>query len=88
MRGILKSIMPTKHERDMKALWPIVNTINEAYNKIEKLSNDELRTKTLEFRKLISDTIESEERELNELKTRIDEELDMSIDQKEKYFIR
>ena len=34
MRGILKSIMPTKHERDMKALWPIVNTINEAYNKI------------------------------------------------------
>ena len=86
MRGILKSIMPTKHERDMKALWPIVNTINEAYNKIEKLSNDELRTKTLEFRKLISDTIESEERELNELKTRIDEELDMSIDQKEKIF--
>ena len=86
MRGILKSIMPTKHERDMKALWPIVNTINEAYNKIEKLSNDELRNKTLEFRKLISDTIESEERELNELKTRIDEELDMSIDQKEKIF--
>ncbi|HQJ58788.1 MAG TPA: preprotein translocase subunit SecA, partial [Bacteroidales bacterium] len=78
--------MPTKHERDMKALWPIVNTINEAYNKIEKLSNDELRNKTLEFRKLISDTIESEERELNELKTRIDEELDMSIDQKEKIF--
>ncbi|HNW21409.1 MAG TPA: preprotein translocase subunit SecA, partial [Bacteroidales bacterium] len=78
--------MPTKHERDMKALWPIVNTINEAYNKIKKLSNDELRTKTLEFRKLISDTIESEERELNELKTRIDEELDMSIDQKEKIF--
>jgi preprotein translocase subunit SecA len=86
MRGILKNIMPTKHERDMKALWPIVNSINEAYNKIEKLSNDELRSKTLEFRKLISDTIESEEKELNELKTRIDEELDMSIDQKEKIF--
>ena len=86
MRGILKSIMPTKHERDMKALWPIVNSINEAYKKIEKLSNDELRSKTLEFKKLISDTIESEEKELNELKTLIDEELDMSIDQKEKIF--
>lgn len=51
MRGILKKIMPTKHERDMKALWPIVDEINEAYKSVEKLSNDELRNKTYEFKK-------------------------------------
>lgn len=68
MRGILKKIMPTKHERDMKALWPIVDEINEAYKSVEKLSNDELRNKTYEFKKIISETIEKEEKELNELK--------------------
>ena len=86
MRGILKKIMPTKHERDMKALWPIVDEINEAYKSVEKLSNDELRNKTYEFKKIISETIEKEEKELNELKTRLDEDLEMSIDQKEKIF--
>src|SRR5690606_2101296 len=53
---------------------------------VEKLSNDELRNKTYEFKKIISETIEKEEKELNELKTRLDEDLEMSIDQKEKIF--
>jgi preprotein translocase subunit SecA len=46
----LGKIFGTKHERAAKALWPIVARINEIEEEYQKLSDDELRAKTDEFR--------------------------------------
>ncbi len=46
----LKKLLGTSHEREVKKLRPLVDAINELEPKIEKLSDDELRAKTAEFK--------------------------------------
>ncbi|HMR43795.1 MAG TPA: preprotein translocase subunit SecA, partial [Saprospiraceae bacterium] len=51
----LKKRFGTKYDRDAAIYQPYVDLINEAFEKLQNLSNDELRNKTLEFRKAIAD---------------------------------
>ncbi|WP_285010416.1 preprotein translocase subunit SecA [Pedobacter faecalis] len=54
MLGFLAKIFGSKSERDIKAIQPVVSQINEAYAKLATLSNDELRSKTAEFKETIA----------------------------------
>src|SRR5207237_2624850 len=47
---VLTSIFGSKHERDVKRMWPIVNQISALEPEISTLSDDGLRAKTKEFR--------------------------------------
>jgi preprotein translocase subunit SecA len=49
-KGILESFIGTKSERDLKKLHPIVVKINSLEPEFEKLSDDELKNKTAEFK--------------------------------------
>lgn len=75
MFKFIKKIFPSKHEKDIKELWPYVDEINEFDEEFQKLSDDELRQKTQEFKDLINTNkkeIEDNIAELNEkLKTNI-----------------
>ncbi len=69
MFGVLKKLFPSKHERDIKRMLPVVDEINEHFEAYQSLSNDELRQKTLEFRQRIADylaDIDAEIAQLNE----------------------
>ncbi|RMD75200.1 MAG: preprotein translocase subunit SecA, partial [Bacteroidetes bacterium] len=69
MFGVLKKLFPSKHERDIKRMLPVVDEINEHFEAYKSLSNDELRQKTLEFRQRIADylaDIDAEIAQLNE----------------------
>ncbi|MDA0987323.1 MAG: preprotein translocase subunit SecA [Bacteroidetes bacterium] len=66
MLGILKKIFGDKHERDIKNFYPIVDDINIEYEKLQNLSDDELKNKTLEFKKKISNSISDFEKEIEE----------------------
>lgn len=48
---LLKSVFGTKNERDMKRLAPWVSQINQLESSFKPLSNDQLKAKTLEFRR-------------------------------------
>ena len=50
MLGIVKKIIGTKNDRELKRLWPIVRQINELESSIEGLSDEQLRAKTTEFK--------------------------------------
>lgn len=76
----------TKSDRDIKAILPLVQKANQEYEKIVKLSNDELRHKTVEFREHITKAIEQEESEIAVLRHRIDSEYDMDIEEKEELY--
>ena len=52
--SILKRIIGTKHERDIKKLIPIVEAINRLEPQMMKLTDAELRAKTDEFKKRLS----------------------------------
>ncbi|MDA1044448.1 MAG: preprotein translocase subunit SecA, partial [Verrucomicrobia bacterium] len=47
---MLKTIFGSKHDRDIKALVPVVARINAIEESYQKLSDEDLRNKTLEFR--------------------------------------
>jgi len=47
---ILSVLFGSKHERDIKKLGPLVTLINSLEPDMKKLSNDEMRAKTSEFR--------------------------------------
>ncbi|HOW30708.1 MAG TPA: preprotein translocase subunit SecA, partial [Bacteroidales bacterium] len=76
----------TKSDRDIKAIMPLVEKANQEYKNIVKLSNDELRQKTAEFREYIAKAIEQEESEISVLRLRIDTEYDMNIEEKEELY--
>ncbi|MCK4414085.1 MAG: preprotein translocase subunit SecA [Candidatus Eisenbacteria sp.] len=46
----LTRVFGTKHERDMRPLWPLVEEINEAWGTLADLDDEALRGKTEEFR--------------------------------------
>lgn len=50
MNSLLRQIFGTKHEREMKALRPSINKINELEPAMQALSDDQLKAKTPEFR--------------------------------------
>ncbi len=55
MPNVITKIFGTKHDRDVKKLRPIVDEINESYEKLTSLSDDELKAKTDEFRKRLAE---------------------------------
>jgi len=53
-KWLVQKIFGTQNERDLKRLHPYASAINELEPQIQKLSNDQLRAKTAEFKEKIS----------------------------------
>jgi preprotein translocase subunit SecA len=68
MLGFLAKIFGSKSERDIKALQPLVQEINEIYAKLSALSNDELRQKTVEFKATIAESLAAIDSKIAEIK--------------------
>ena len=55
LQSILKLFVGDKHGRERKRLWPIVEEINALAADLEALSDDELKSKTGEFRRRLAE---------------------------------
>ena len=77
MANFLTKLFGSKSQRDLKELNPILSKCLEAYDQVTKLSNDELRAKTVEFKNLIKQTVASEQSQLDSLQQRIENEFEM-----------
>ena len=86
MANFFTKLFGTKSQRDLKQLNPILDKCLAAYDEIEKLSNDELRAKTVDFKTTIHSAIETEQKQVDELKSRIDSELDMAVEEKQRIY--
>ncbi len=78
MLNIVKKIFGDKHEKNLKILWPVVEEINQEYEKLKQLSDDELRAKTQEFKDKISEFTAETRKQIDELKEKLhsDEDFD------------
>ncbi|MEI6085130.1 MAG: preprotein translocase subunit SecA [Verrucomicrobiota bacterium] len=56
---ILKKIVGSKNQRELKKLWPLIPRINEFEAEYQKLSDDQLRAKTAEFKQRIASARET-----------------------------
>ncbi|MCB0628176.1 MAG: preprotein translocase subunit SecA [Lewinella sp.] len=87
LKGItdsVKKIFGNKYERDVKTYMPIVDEINEIYDSLHNISNDELRNKSLEFRARIAEHLAGIDEDIQNLREQAEEEEDLF--QKEGYF--
>jgi len=73
----LKKVFGTKYERDVKTYAPIVHEINEIFEGLQGLSNDELRNKTHEFRQTIADHLQGINDDIENIKQQTAEEEDL-----------
>ncbi len=80
---IFQGIFGSKTERDLKELQPYVGKINAEYEKLQSLSNDELRAKTQEFKQFITEKTKTITGKIAELKNKIETETNLSIQEKE-----
>ncbi len=75
MLNFLKKIFGTKHERDIRALKPIVEQINQIYEQLHELTDEQLRQKTEEFRKRIAERTAEVRERIAELRQKLKEDL-------------
>ena len=78
MIGVIKKIFGDKHEKDLKTLWPMVKEINDEYEKIKNLSDEQLIGKTAEFKEKIQEYTKKTRDKIDELKEKLqsDEDFD------------
>ncbi len=85
-KNLMKNILGSKADRDIKAITPILEDTLKAYEEIKGLSNDALRDKTNEFKRRISEHILKEKNEIEAIRNQINDDPEMDIDQKEKLY--
>jgi preprotein translocase subunit SecA len=76
MLGVLRKLFGSKHERDVKAIEPLVGEINQHFEQYRQLTDDELRAKTIEFRARIAVAIKDVEGEIAGVKRKIAEDVE------------
>jgi preprotein translocase subunit SecA len=81
LNSVLKVFVGDKSKQDVKAITPIVNKIKGFEAAIAKLSHDELRAKTIEFKSKIADARANAETQIEQLQAEADTTED--IDRKE-----
>ena len=69
-------IFGTKYERDVAKYTPIVEEINEEFERLKALSNDELRNRTLQFRERIKEHLSGIDTDIESLTAEAVEEED------------
>jgi preprotein translocase subunit SecA len=80
----LQKVFGTKYDRDVKIYEPNIEKINQYYQSYQTLSNDELRSKTVEFRQRIKAALKSADEEVQRLRDEAAAEKDIMV--KDQYF--
>jgi len=66
--GILKKLFGDKNQKDLNELLPIVDSTNEAFEKIQDISDDDLRKKTQDFKDVINNACKDFKNQVQDLK--------------------
>jgi len=78
-------MLGSKSQRDIREINPMVDQALKVYEEIKVLSNDELRARTLDFKRRISEYISVKQKEIADLKEQINSD-ELEIDEKEKLY--
>jgi preprotein translocase subunit SecA len=67
----LKNLFGDQNKRELEKLWPVVEEINEHYDELQDLTDDELRAKTDEFKAEIQEAVADIEARQEEIEERL-----------------
>lgn len=81
---LVTSIFGSRNDREVKEMQPLVVAINEEYEKLKGLSNDELRGKTQEFKRRIAEYVADIDKDIAALREQAETEED--VNQKDQHY--
>src|SRR5690242_18188999 len=70
LKPLLTAVFGTRHERELKRVQPIVDAINEEYERLQSVSEEELRGQTEKLRGIIRERTAELDAQIAELKAR------------------
>lgn len=82
MLEFISKLFGSKSERDIKSVTPIVEKIKEEYAKLDGLSHDELRAKTIAFKETIREGLTSIDNDIQQIKDQIEANPEMDVSEK------
>lgn len=83
--NILKTILGDKSSKDRKVYQPVIDKANAAFESFKSLSDDQLRAKTFEFKKVIEEGTKDLEDQLKELQLKA-ADVNLPVHEKEDLF--
>ena len=87
MLNFLSKIFPSKSDKDIKRIFPIVEEINRYSEQLQGLTDEELKGKTQEFKQRIAEGTVEIKQEIDSAKEQLKSE-ELSLDQREDLFTR
>ncbi|GAB3321357.1 preprotein translocase subunit SecA [Larkinella ripae] len=84
-KGITK-LFGTKSDRDIRELLPYVDKVNAEFQKLQSLSNDELRNVTAELKQIIAQRLQPIDTQLTDLQKQVADQPDLDVDAKQRIF--
>ena len=72
LSDIIKKFFGNKSDRDMKKIMPIIKEIKAVSPEIEQLSNDELRGRTADIRRMLQESVKTQRDEIASIKAQIE----------------
>ena len=82
----VEKVLGNKSDRDIKTIMPVVEKAKAEYEKIQSISHDELRQKTLDFKARLNEAISEENKEIDSIKEKIASTANMDVVEKEKLY--
>jgi preprotein translocase subunit SecA len=79
LNKVLGLFLGNKNERDMKEIDPYVGLVHKEFEKLQELTNDELRDKTADLKKSILAGIEDNLKEIGKLRENAEKEEDVYL---------
>ncbi len=79
MLNFFSKLFGSKSERDLKSINPIVDKIKVEFAKLENISNDELRAKTIQFKQTISERLAGIDEQIAAIKEQTDNDPAMDV---------
>jgi len=75
LENLITKIFGSKHDKDITRISPIVDEINLYYQQFHELSDEELRFKTIEFKRKIRQNVDKIQAQLLDLKQQLQQEI-------------
>jgi preprotein translocase subunit SecA len=82
MLEFFSKLFGNKSERDVKGILPLVDKVKAEFAKLDDISNDELRAKTIEFKETIKTGLSGIDAEIQAIKERTENEPDIDVAEK------
>ncbi len=88
MLKLLSKVFPSKSQKDIRRMVPMVEEINGYVAEYEKLTDEELKGKTAEFRARIDEATQETKQEIADLKEKLRLGTELSLDEREGLYTR